>query len=98
MLLPETPVLSANGPNIDTGALSLDELPAKSVATRLCRTIEGVSIKTEKGETVSVTVSLGVAEKTDEITDIERLIDCADQALLEAKQRGRNQVIIWDLA
>lgn len=40
-----------------------------------------------------ITISAGVAELTEDITDSETLMRAADQALLEAKRNGRNQVI-----
>ncbi|MFA7655113.1 sensor domain-containing diguanylate cyclase [Acidithiobacillus thiooxidans] len=40
-----------------------------------------------------ITISAGVAELTEDITDSETLLRAADQALLEAKRNGRNQVI-----
>lgn len=42
----------------------------------------------------SVTVSLGVAERTGELTDIEGLIKRADEAIYVAKESGRNCVVL----
>jgi diguanylate cyclase (GGDEF)-like protein len=94
-LLPETPIWKPGDLDVDTSTLALEDLPAKSVAERLRKTIEQTSIETETGATVAVTISLGIAE-SDDCTDIERLIDHADQALLGAKRSGRNQVVIWN--
>jgi diguanylate cyclase (GGDEF)-like protein len=41
---------------------------------------------------LSVTISLGVAVLTDDVKTLCELLDRADQALLRAKNRGRNQV------
>jgi diguanylate cyclase (GGDEF)-like protein len=47
--------------------------------------------------TITVTASLGVATTTtQDEQSLEELLYCADNALYLAKQRGRNQVVIWD--
>jgi diguanylate cyclase (GGDEF)-like protein len=43
---------------------------------------------------VSVTISIGVAQRTDKLKTPEDVIDAADKALYRAKKRGRNQVVI----
>ena len=43
-----------------------------------------------------VTISVGAASYEDMTMDAEGLIDCADQALLNAKQSGRDRVVIGD--
>jgi len=64
---------------------------ACEIAERLRRTIEAHHVPMEQGE-LSVTVSIGVAQFTPEITDLETLIHRADEALYAAKQAGRNRV------
>lgn len=44
------------------------------------------------GRAVSVTISIGVAERSDQYTTPEEVIQAADRALYRAKNRGRNQV------
>jgi diguanylate cyclase (GGDEF)-like protein len=44
------------------------------------------------GRTVSVTVSIGVAERTERNDSTDAVIKAADKALYRAKQKGRNQV------
>ncbi len=44
----------------------------------------------------SVTISLGVASYPEHTSNMELLLDMADQALYRAKESGRNQVHIWD--
>ena len=44
------------------------------------------------GQPVTLTGSFGVAERSAEMDDAYRLVDLADQALLAAKQAGRNRV------
>lgn len=64
---------------------------ALAVAERLRRAIEQMRILADE-ETVSITVSIGVATMTPTITDLTTLIECADRALYLAKQAGRNCV------
>jgi len=45
---------------------------------------------------LNVTASLGVAEVLAEMEDYSDLIDLADQCLLKAKEKGRNQVVSVD--
>jgi diguanylate cyclase (GGDEF)-like protein len=45
-------------------------------------------------QTVSVTVSIGVAERTGRQADPAQVIKAADQALYRAKEAGRNRVVI----
>ena len=92
-LLPETPLKRPDDKTIDTS--ELDPLPAQSVAERLRQKVADTTIATEFGK-LSITVSLGVAEYTAAISDIEKVIDLADRALLQAKSQGRNRVVIWN--
>ncbi|MDP2751226.1 MAG: diguanylate cyclase [Rhodocyclaceae bacterium] len=46
-----------------------------------------------EGKTLSITVSLGVAERTTAMTDHDDLLKAADNALYAAKRQGRNQVV-----
>ena len=69
---------------------------ALQVAERLRAKIAGTQISINAGN-ATVTISLGVAGiqgKTD--LTLDKLVDRADQALLQVKQQGRNQVRIWD--
>ena len=47
---------------------------------------------TRDGETISVTISIGVAGASIRTSGIEALLQQADQALYEAKRSGRNRV------
>lgn len=67
---------------------------AIEVAERLRRRVEAFAIETGKGP-LSVTVSLGVAVYTPDCDRLETLIDQADRALYEAKNTGRNQVMMF---
>ena len=64
------------------------------VAERLRRYVEKASLPAAlKGHQVSI--SLGVAERTEEDHSFHQLVERADQAMYLAKERGRNQVAGW---
>jgi diguanylate cyclase (GGDEF)-like protein len=50
------------------------------------------SSKNAGNKTVSVTISIGVAQRTDSRQSPEDVLKEADKALYKAKQKGRNQV------
>ncbi len=67
------------------------------VAEHLRQQLMETSIDTDSG-TLWVTASLGVAAtEHNNLIDIDTLLDHADQALLAAKQGGRNCVFVWDV-
>ncbi len=68
---------------------------AKNLAERLRARVENTPFRTNRGE-ISITISLGVAQISDDIPDLASLIDRADTALYAAKQSGRNQVVVFE--
>jgi diguanylate cyclase (GGDEF)-like protein len=62
-------------------------------AERLRAAVEAVSIPAGD-EIIHVTISAGVAERTEDTTDPSVLFRKADQALYQAKQAGRNRVVV----
>ncbi|MCB1801837.1 MAG: diguanylate cyclase [Gammaproteobacteria bacterium] len=64
---------------------------AEQIAERLRESVAQSPVKTSAGE-LSVTVSLGVAERQPSDVDIGSLLERADRGLLSAKRGGRNQV------
>lgn len=75
-------------PNTDiTGALRCAE--------NIWKTVGGAGINTEEGA-LSITVSVGVAEFSPDVRSEEELHRRADDALLAAKRRGRNNVCVWN--
>ncbi|HUO84151.1 MAG TPA: GGDEF domain-containing protein, partial [Thermoanaerobaculia bacterium] len=72
------------------------------VAERIRRRVESTAVESEKGPTIRVTASIGMAgfnSNSDQaILGANALIERADQALYRAKDRGRNRVETWDLA
>lgn len=69
-----------------------DEQGAARWADRL-RAVIAESPLLVAGESISLTLSFGVASSTPEMKDPDELVDQADQALMFAKQTGRNQVV-----
>lgn len=47
------------------------------------------------GESITVSVSIGIAETIEDMTDFE-LIRCADKALYQAKSKGKKAVILYN--
>lgn len=48
--------------------------------------------RSQPGKRVSVTISIGVAERNDRLTTSREVMDAADKALYRAKEKGRNQI------
>ncbi|SDK46299.1 diguanylate cyclase (GGDEF) domain-containing protein [Maridesulfovibrio ferrireducens] len=68
-----------------------DLASAKLLANRIRERVQKMNIVYESSN-VSITVSAGVSELTDDDRDIDTVINRADMALYEAKQSGRNKV------
>jgi diguanylate cyclase (GGDEF)-like protein len=66
------------------GALILGE--------RLADRMRSTEVPLRDGESMAVTISLGVATIPDSADDLESLVDSADRALLRAKRAGKNQI------
>ena len=66
---------------------------AKDVAERLRISVEALAVASPLGE-IKVTVSIGVSTLKADTVDLNSLINAADLALYEAKQRGRNRVVV----
>lgn len=68
---------------------------ARSVANRIREELKGTEFESETGETFRVTCSIGAAELTPDVHDPEELVKRADRALYEAKETGRDQVLVY---
>lgn len=66
-----------------------------STAERLRQAVEDLDIRF-RGQRLQVTISVGVASYPEDSDDAELLVDYADKALYQAKQRGRNQVCLYE--
>ncbi|KHT60144.1 diguanylate cyclase [Alteromonas macleodii] len=67
---------------------------AKIVAERIRQLAQRLVVEHE-GESISFTVSLGLAQFSPEFKGAMAWLECADQALYEAKENGRNQHRIY---
>jgi len=70
-----------------------DSLEGAKIAETLRIAIANNQIMTDSGESVHVTVSIGVASFSRRIKDQKSLLQLADQRLYIAKSQGRNQVV-----
>ena len=70
---------------------------AAACAERLRAAVAKNTIRTGSFES-QVTISLGVAERTDDMANIDVLIKAADEAVYAAKEAGRNQVFLASTA
>jgi diguanylate cyclase (GGDEF)-like protein len=69
-----------------------DREGALIVGERLADSMRSTDVPLRDGETMAVTISLGVATIPDSAGDLESLVDAADRALLRAKRAGKNQI------
>lgn len=68
---------------------------AESLAERLRQSLEAAPCQASPTVSLTITVSLGVACKTEDVAHLEQLLKRADQALYAAKAGGRNRVEVF---
>lgn len=68
---------------------------ARHLAEQVRQAVEALQMQGDGGKPLRVTLSAGVAEATRDDTP-ETLIHLADKALYQAKQQGRNRVVVAD--
>lgn len=73
-----------------------DLTSALQAAERLLSSISNEAIII-KDTSLFVTISIGVATLSEHTTSVENLVNLADEALLQAKRKGRNQVIVANM-
>ena len=76
---------------------SIDVQGAELVAERLLRTAAYLT-PTFEGQPIRVTISIGCAEMSGAVADLDGLLREADAALYAAKQGGRNKVAVQPAA
>jgi len=76
-------------------APGLELLEAEQMAERLRRSVGGVPLLSVAGTPTTVTLSVGVAVSGDHTQVADQLLAHADEALYQAKRRGRNTVSTW---
>jgi diguanylate cyclase (GGDEF)-like protein len=64
------------------------------IAEKLRKAIAKMEIEVN-GQTFSITASLGVSECDHKEDSLEQLIKRSDQALYEAKRKGRDRAVVW---
>ncbi len=67
---------------------------ATDIAARLCREVEESDIVFD-GNTINITISIGISPLLDNDTKVEQSLVRADQALYEAKENGRNRFVVY---
>ena len=73
-----------------------DEAAAFRAAERFRKRIDEMKIQLDESKAISVTVSAGCSALAgDNLTDIDKLIAMADEALYRAKSNGRNRVEMY---
>lgn len=87
-------IVSRNGGE-EFSVILLDCPPEKAVliAERVRSTIESHPFSLSNGETVNITVSIGISSYDKDSMDFDELLKQADRSLYKAKQTGRNRVV-----
>ncbi len=67
---------------------------AYEIAQRLCKDVSEREISFQK-DSISVTVSIGISELTSDDIEVESAFHRADSALYQAKDKGKNCVVIF---
>ena len=70
--------------------LALRDSKQREVPKKVAKARRGRRKSTRAAKSVSVTVSIGVAERNDRLKTPEEVIEAADAALYRAKEKGRN--------
>jgi len=78
-------------PNIDKDKLIL-------LCERMRESVEGLTINTESGERVNISISIGIAFLGNKPSDLYSLMKLSDDALYSAKHKGRNRVELFKQA
>ncbi len=68
---------------------------AVAMADKLLHLVRETSFVIEES-TINITISIGVAKFSDKYKDFDNMLKAVDQALYEAKNDGRNRVVIAD--
>lgn len=74
--------------------MDCDIVQAKEIAERLCSKVSNEPIYYSKNKIV-VSVSIGLSQLDSSDTDIDQVFLRADRALYQAKEQGRNQVVLY---
>ncbi|RDE19958.1 diguanylate cyclase [Motiliproteus coralliicola] len=72
----------------------VDETKAQIGIQRICKELNDLTFETDAGEQIQITASAGLAVVSESDTD-KTLLAKADEAMYEAKAKGRNRIQIW---
>jgi diguanylate cyclase (GGDEF)-like protein len=73
----------------------INEKEVKIAAEKIKDSVQHIVFK-ENGDVFSVTVSIGISCNSRNISDPDFIINAADKALYRAKNRGRNQIVLYN--
>lgn len=73
---------------------NIEEVDLASLCETLCKEVDYVSKNFEKE--ISVTASIGISLFPDDSSDINRIIDLADYAMYDSKEKGKNVYTFWE--
>lgn len=71
---------------------------AIEIAERIRKAVEQNEFEVSPKETISITVSIGVATYPETVSDTVEIVDIADEGLYKAKRTGRNKVCAIPIA
>ncbi len=72
----------------------ISQKDALRLAERIRSEVAKIRVSIDERQVIELTVSIGASFWSEEITDIEELMEQADTALYHAKHEGRNRVVI----
>lgn len=70
-----------------------DLVAASSIASRIAGGISQVRVETEKGQTISITASIGYATCPVDCKDRRRILEVADRLMYESKRQGPGGIL-----
>jgi len=69
---------------------------AKNVAQRVKNAVTNYSFPVRNNGFTNLTLSIGIASFPDDAQDSDNLMEKADQALFQAKSKGKNRICLWE--
>jgi len=73
----------------------IDIEQSQIIAKRMIENISKQAVKNAEGNDVFITISIGIAELSSEVTDSKSLYAYADKALYQAKELGKNRLVVY---
>lgn len=73
-----------------------DSKGAYRIAERLRKSIESVTLKSDNGENIKFTISIGISSIPENAKNKEEILQHSDKALYYSKENGRNKTTIYD--